>query len=644
MEQDVNIQNWIGQAKFDSVPTEGNDGEHRRKQRQTSAQIRERKKERRKEGIKKEVRIKAWIGIDDGSQQKLKDTLKEVDTTHKQAEAKKKREKEKAARERAEREKTKLEQNANVKEGEGEADANNGTADNDKSAIDDADSAIGDEASSKLGESMEKKLVGKKKHEEDEEEEYKEPEPYVWTDEEIAAVQEELYQAVKLSQKRVIEELLEHPCEPDINWKYYGENLLMLAIREKNEKMALFLIDNGINVNHAADRLMKDLTELESSKRFKVFKYSCRQMAYDRGMTKLVDVIDYQNRELFPFITHPRYREPVLRRSRSLLELIKMAKIAEIQIAKEEELGSDDELCDCEYCEQDRESEVDEKKVVKPAVEDSEEEDEEGEGNDDEGYGTISRTSSPQGTVSWHNRLSNISYSRMINAASMSTLNALNGEQLRLLNASPVGKPIPSVFSLPVAKGHVKCLSSAHDDNKLLTSSPATPVHGSFQAESRLWSPDSTKSHPNEHSVQSTPFKPNRKGKSSEIDPNQKPDQTRFASPWRNDTHATRKPPIPVFTRRNRHNRHQNPIPSPTPPTEDTTFLTTRNIRPPLHQPKFRQSKYSSSGPNNTKTKCTYLSAHFGTKTRVYSAPGIKTETVTHNWPGSLTRSKTTVH
>ncbi|XP_041348083.1 uncharacterized protein LOC121367782 isoform X2 [Gigantopelta aegis] len=117
------------------------------------------------------------------------------------------------------------------------------------------------------------------------------------------------YLAVKAGDIDLLDDILDRP-NADINMIYFNENLLMAAIRAKELEMAEFLIDNGINYNYktsliTADEVRQSIIEWST--------YSCRQMAYDRDMTDIVELIDYKNDDLFFFVKLrervPRYRK-----------------------------------------------------------------------------------------------------------------------------------------------------------------------------------------------------------------------------------------------------------------------------------------------------------------------------------------------
>ncbi|CAF0896114.1 unnamed protein product [Brachionus calyciflorus] len=77
----------------------------------------------------------------------------------------------------------------------------------------------------------------------------------------------------------------------DINMTWYSENILMYAIRNRNENIAEFLIQKGIDFNYETK-----LMEFDEKRHKITYKgYSCRQMAYDYELFKIVDLIDILN-------------------------------------------------------------------------------------------------------------------------------------------------------------------------------------------------------------------------------------------------------------------------------------------------------------------------------------------------------------
>lgn len=63
--------------------------------------------------------------------------------------------------------------------------------------------------------------------------------------------QQKLHDAVAMGNIRKVEDLLDMP-KMDINMTWYSENLLMTAIRNKQETMAEYLINRGIDVTYQA--------------------------------------------------------------------------------------------------------------------------------------------------------------------------------------------------------------------------------------------------------------------------------------------------------------------------------------------------------------------------------------------------------
>ncbi|RNA29521.1 histone -like [Brachionus plicatilis] len=102
-----------------------------------------------------------------------------------------------------------------------------------------------------------------------------------------------LFNLVKNGDLEKLDDLLSIP-KVDINLLWFSENLLMHAIRHKNEKIAEYLIFKGINFDYEA-KLM-EFNEKTNSMSFN--SYSCRQMAYDNELYDIVDLIDICNCQL----------------------------------------------------------------------------------------------------------------------------------------------------------------------------------------------------------------------------------------------------------------------------------------------------------------------------------------------------------
>ncbi|KAK6177400.1 hypothetical protein SNE40_015508 [Patella caerulea] len=120
-----------------------------------------------------------------------------------------------------------------------------------------------------------------------------------------------MYTAVKLGDIERLEELLEKP-NGDIKMILYNENLIMTAIRNDQEEMAEFLLDNGADRNHTLLLIGNPDAGLASMEKY---EYTCRQMAYDHGMYNIVEIIDVMNNDLFPGVK-PRHRTPRYRREK----------------------------------------------------------------------------------------------------------------------------------------------------------------------------------------------------------------------------------------------------------------------------------------------------------------------------------------
>lgn len=115
--------------------------------------------------------------------------------------------------------------------------------------------------------------------------------------------------AVRQGDIDLLEDLLDKR-HADINMLWYNENLIMVAIRAKQEQMAEFLIDNEVDVNHTVM-----LIEKTENGDITTYPQTCRDMAFDRNMEDLVEVIDYKTNNLFSFVK-PKERQIRIRRPR----------------------------------------------------------------------------------------------------------------------------------------------------------------------------------------------------------------------------------------------------------------------------------------------------------------------------------------
>ncbi|CAD5115264.1 DgyrCDS4258 [Dimorphilus gyrociliatus] len=118
-------------------------------------------------------------------------------------------------------------------------------------------------------------------------------------EEELTNNTKALFQAARCGNINEIDDLLDAP-EADINVVWYQENLLMAAIRESQLEMCEFLIDNGIDYNFKTSRI-----EIDDDDVANVYEDSCRQMAYDVGLTDIVYLIDSLNNSLWPWEKPP---------------------------------------------------------------------------------------------------------------------------------------------------------------------------------------------------------------------------------------------------------------------------------------------------------------------------------------------------
>jgi hypothetical protein len=104
-----------------------------------------------------------------------------------------------------------------------------------------------------------------------------------------------LFDAVARGDLVEIEDLLRWP-NADINVTLFSENLLMCAIRNKQEKVAEYLINKGINVTYETNfiefiRIKSDPGNVKSRNCI----YSCRELAYENKLMNIVNLIDIFN-------------------------------------------------------------------------------------------------------------------------------------------------------------------------------------------------------------------------------------------------------------------------------------------------------------------------------------------------------------
>ncbi|CAF1024756.1 unnamed protein product [Rotaria sordida] len=133
--------------------------------------------------------------------------------------------------------------------------------------------------------------------------EIEEPLPSAIDEEADLLTPEQIKEFFKTAEEGTIErldELFDTTANADPNMTQYMESLLMAAIRAKRYKMAEYLIDQlGINVNHTTN-----LLEFRPQTRIPVREQtiSCRDLAYNKGMMDLVDLIDIVSDEVKPNI------------------------------------------------------------------------------------------------------------------------------------------------------------------------------------------------------------------------------------------------------------------------------------------------------------------------------------------------------
>ncbi|KAH3893375.1 uncharacterized protein LOC127859949 [Dreissena polymorpha] len=118
-----------------------------------------------------------------------------------------------------------------------------------------------------------------------------------------------IVQAVREGDVDLLETLLEKK-NADINMTWYGENLLMVAIRSRQVEVGRFLVDNGV------DRFyMHKLVDVNPNDGISMHTVDARQMAYDTELQEIVEYLDYKSNCLFPFIKPKindfRLRQPI---------------------------------------------------------------------------------------------------------------------------------------------------------------------------------------------------------------------------------------------------------------------------------------------------------------------------------------------
>ncbi|GFO44083.1 hypothetical protein PoB_007058800 [Plakobranchus ocellatus] len=121
----------------------------------------------------------------------------------------------------------------------------------------------------------------------------------------------DMHECVKSGDIDSLEDCLDLP-HADINMTWFRENLLMTAIRYGQKEMAEFLLDNG--VDHTYTTSIVGMRETGKGKVLERYQLNCRQMAYDKEMFDIVDLIDSLQGQLFPFVRlperTPRFRRP----------------------------------------------------------------------------------------------------------------------------------------------------------------------------------------------------------------------------------------------------------------------------------------------------------------------------------------------
>ncbi|CAF0981300.1 unnamed protein product [Rotaria magnacalcarata] len=111
---------------------------------------------------------------------------------------------------------------------------------------------------------------------------------------------EEFFKATEDGSIERLQRLFDEQKDADPNMTHFMESLLMAAIRRERLEVAEYLIDQlTINVKYATN-----LHEFRVRKANPIRQrtFSCRDLAYEKGMMELVDLIDITNDEVKPSI------------------------------------------------------------------------------------------------------------------------------------------------------------------------------------------------------------------------------------------------------------------------------------------------------------------------------------------------------
>lgn len=122
---------------------------------------------------------------------------------------------------------------------------------------------------------------------------------------EIHEIDSLIINCVKTNNLRFLDLLLYEP-DSNLDCIYYGENMLMLAIRLGYEEITKFLIENGIDYNFEKKIFYK--TIIDDGEMIDYYYINCREMAYRHGMFEVVEMIDFLNEEYFRFYPTPKFK------------------------------------------------------------------------------------------------------------------------------------------------------------------------------------------------------------------------------------------------------------------------------------------------------------------------------------------------
>ncbi|OAF66595.1 Hsp70-Hsp90 organizing protein 1 [Intoshia linei] len=87
----------------------------------------------------------------------------------------------------------------------------------------------------------------------------------------------------------------------DLNCEWYNENLLFMAIKKKKFNMCVYLLYLGVSPNFST-KILKRYDEIKNTLEW--YTLDTRQLAYEKGMHTLVQIIDELNKVSWPFLQY----------------------------------------------------------------------------------------------------------------------------------------------------------------------------------------------------------------------------------------------------------------------------------------------------------------------------------------------------